>query len=106
MEIIIVATVTAFGSVLVALITRATKKVDATEKLALSAANIAMQSAASAAARLETIERQTSTNGTNKTLGELTELLYGDLQETKRDLATHQRRLDAHGIDPGPMRRF
>lgn len=48
--------------------------------------------------RLEAIEASLATNGTNKTVGELAELLYADLQETKRDLSEHQRRTDAHGL--------
>lgn len=48
--------------------------------------------------RVKAIEEQVSTNGTNKTLGQLAELMYQDLQTTKRDLAEHQRRTDAHGF--------
>jgi hypothetical protein len=77
MELVLAALVTGLASIIVALATRADRRMGK---------------------RLDAIEEQTATNGSNKTLGELAELMYADLQTTKRDLAEHQRRTDAHGL--------
>jgi hypothetical protein len=95
---IIAALVVTFGSTLTALVTMGLRKAARAEDAALRAADIAMESAGRAAVSLEAIEKNTATNGTNKTLGELTELMYKDLQQSKRELAAHERRTDAHGI--------
>lgn len=105
MELVLAALVTAFGSVIIALIARATGKAASVEKQALAAAEIAMESAELAHKKLATIEKQTATNGSNRTLGELAELMYIDLQATKRELAEHQRRTDAHGLQLWERRR-
>ncbi len=54
---------------------------------------------------LAELAARTKTNGSNKTIGELVELMYVDLQQTKRDLSEHQRRNDAHGLQPPWERR-
>jgi hypothetical protein len=95
---VIAALIVTFGSTLTALLTVGLRKATRAEGAALRAADIAMESAAHAATSLEAIAKNTATNGTNKTLGELTELMYKDLQQSKRELAAHERRTDAHGV--------
>jgi hypothetical protein len=95
---VIAALVMAFGSTLTALVTMGLRKAARAEDAALKAADIAMESAGRAAVSLDAIEKNTKTNGSNKTLGELVELMYTDLQQSKRELAAHERKTDAHGI--------
>lgn len=105
MEVALAALITAFGGVIIALIQRGVNKAAEVEATAKEAAAIAVKSAEEAGRRLSAIERQTATNGSKKTLGEITELMYEDLQQTKRELAEHQRRVDAHGLQPPWERR-
>lgn len=66
--------------------------------------NRATEAAIRAEAAALKVVNHTATNGTKRPLGELVELIYEDLQTTKRDLAAHERRYDAHGIEPGRRR--
>lgn len=81
------ATVTAFGAVIVAMLQRTSRR-KAQSDAALQKRD----------AILDDIQKKLTTNGSGKQVGQLVELMYTDLQETKRDLAEHEQKTDAHGL--------
>lgn len=99
MEVAFAALITAFGSVIIALITRGTKGAKEAGDEAVATAKAAEILARDATKLLEEIRTQTATNGSKKTLGELAELMYTDLQLTKRELSAHKESTNAHGVN-------
>lgn len=89
MEVVLAAFITAFGGVIIAMLSRNNRK--ATEQRDMVQANLTKQKA---------MDDHIQTNGSNMTLGELAEAIFKDGRDTKNAVRRMERKVDKHLSQP------